>query len=87
VRYYRGALMLEPSDMDALGGTVRALVERGAVANAKENLSKMKTLCRGECPQIAELGGLIERKATAQAALSATDAAPAPSPEKLAQQP
>lgn len=87
VRYYRGALMLEPSDMDALGGTVRALVERGAVANARENLSKMKTLCRGECPQVAELGSLIERKATAQAALSAKEVAPTPTPEKLAQQP
>lgn len=76
VRYYEGALTLEPSDMAALGGTVKALADRGAVASARENLSKMKTLCRGDCPQIAELNDLIERKATAQASLSTKDAAP-----------
>lgn len=70
VRYYKGALTLEPADMAALGGTVQALAERGALTNARENLSKMKTLCRGECPQITELGAMIERKAIAQAALS-----------------
>tara|TARA_R110000782_G_scaffold78276_5_gene155170 strand:- start:52331 stop:52855 length:525 start_codon:yes stop_codon:yes gene_type:complete len=87
VRYYQGALVLEPTDMTALGGTVEALVDRGALASARENLSRMKTLCRGECPQIAQLSTLIERKATAQAALSAKDVAPAPDAKILAQQP
>ncbi len=85
VRFYRGALALEPADMAALSGTVNALVERGAFANARETLSRMKTLCRGDCPQIAKLDTLIEGKATAQAALSAKDGAP--DPKKLAQQP
>lgn len=62
VRFYNAALSLEPTDMAALGGTVRALAERGAIANAKENLSRMQTLCRGSCPQIAELGALIEKQ-------------------------
>lgn len=65
LRYYQGALTLEPTDMAALGGTVRALVERGALATARENLSRMKTLCRGDCPQIADLNGLVERAASA----------------------
>lgn len=87
VRYYKGALTLEPADMAALGGTVQALAERGALANARENLSKMKTLCRGECPQITELGAMIERKAIAQAALGDKGADGAPDPATIAQRP
>ena len=86
VRFYKGALALEPADMTALAGTVNALVERGALANARETLSRMKTLCRGDCPQIARLDTLIEGKATAQAALSAKGGTPADA-KKLAQQP
>lgn len=68
VRYYRGALALEPADMKALSGTVNALVDRGALANARQTLSRMKTLCRTDCGQIASLDSLIEKKALAQAA-------------------
>lgn len=77
LRYYDGALALEPTDMTALDGTVRALMDRGATAKARETLSRMQTLCRGTCPEIAELGALIEKKATAQAALDKKDV-PAP---------
>lgn len=87
VRFYHNALALEPTDMTALAGTVNALVERGALANARETLSRMKTLCRGDCPQIAKLDTLIEGKATAQAVLSAKDGAPGPDSKNLAQQP
>lgn len=64
--YYNAALRLEPTDMAALGGTVRALAERGAIANARENLSRMRTLCRGSCPEIAQLGTLIDRQVAVQ---------------------
>ena len=84
LRYYNGALTIEPTDMAALGGTVRALVERGAIVTAKENLARMKTLCRGACPQTAELDALIARGAPAQAAVTAKDVAP---PKALAGQP
>ncbi|MGE4431579.1 MAG: tetratricopeptide repeat protein [Sphingobium sp.] len=67
VRYYKGALALDPADMTALAGTVNALVERGALANARETLSRMKTLCRTDCGTIAKLDTLIENKAIAQA--------------------
>jgi len=67
VRYYKGALALDPADMTALAGTVNALVERGALANARETLSRMKTLCRTDCGEVAKLGTLIENKAIAQA--------------------
>ena len=75
VRFYNAALSLEPTDMAALGGTVRALAERGAIANAKENLSRMQTLCRGSCPQIAELGALIEKQAAVYNVQKAKDLA------------
>lgn len=75
LRYYDGALALEPTDMTALDGTVRALVDRGATAKAKETLSRMQTLCRGNCPDITELSALIEKKATVQASLDSKDVA------------
>lgn len=82
VRYYKGALALDPADMTALSGTVNALVERGALANARETLSRMKTLCRTDCGNIAKLDTLIENKAIAQAQTTP------PAPEKtIAQQP
>ena len=84
LRYYNGALTIEPTDMAALGGTVRALVERGAIVTAKENLARMKTLCRGACPQTTELDALIARGAPAQAAVTAKDVTP---PKALAGQP
>lgn len=84
--YYQGALTLEPTDMAALGGTVRALVERGALATARENLSRMKTLCRGDCPQIADLTGLVERAASAPPA-APKDVAAATDPKALTKQP
>ena len=75
VCFYNAALRLEPTDMAALGGTVRALADRGAIANARENLSRMQTLCRGSCPQIAELSMLIEKQATEQGTQKAKDLA------------
>ncbi len=88
IRYYNGALALEPTDMAAMGGTVRALAERGAIANARETLAKMKGICRADCSELPELAAVIDRKATAQASLSANDATPpAPDAKTLAQRP
>jgi len=77
VGYYNAALRLEPTDMSALGGTVRALAERGAIANARENLSRMQTLCRGSCPELAELGKLIDQQVAMQDARKVKDLAAA----------
>jgi len=67
VRFYKNALALDPADMTALAGTVNALVDRGALANARETLSRMKTLCRTDCGEVAKLNTLIDNKAIAQA--------------------
>lgn len=91
IGFYNAALRLEPADMAALGGTVQALAERGAIANARENLSRMQTLCRGSCPEIAELGTMIERQVALQSAqklkdlAAVTNVAAVPSPAPSAQ--
>ncbi len=83
VRFYKSALSLDPADMTALAGTVNALVDRGAFANARETLSRMKTLCRTDCSEIAKLNALIDNKAIAQAQTTL----PGPVTKPNAQQP
>ncbi|WP_315765137.1 hypothetical protein [Sphingomonas sp. Y38-1Y] len=45
IRFYREALTIEPNDPAALAGQGQALVDKGAVSKARENLAKIKTLC------------------------------------------
>ena len=61
IRLYREALMLEPSDRGALAGQGEALVAKGAMAQARENLAKLKTLCKGACPEVTTLAGAIAK--------------------------
>lgn len=71
IRLYREALNLEPGDRTALAGQGNALVMKGAMAQARENLSKLKTLCKGACPEATTLAAAIAKGppvTTAQAA-------------------
>lgn len=61
IRLYREALMLEPNDRAALKGQGEALVAKGAVAQAKENLAKLRTLCKGACPEATTLAAVIAK--------------------------
>jgi Tfp pilus assembly protein PilF len=61
IRLYREALLLEPADRAALKGQGEALVAKGAVVRAKENLAKLKTLCRGTCPEAISLAATIAK--------------------------
>ena len=45
IRLYREALLLEPNDVNALKGQGEALVAKGAVSRAKENLARVRALC------------------------------------------
>ncbi len=70
IRLYREALLLEPNDVDALRGQGEALVRKGAVNRARDNLVKLRTLCRGACPEATQLAATIAKGppiATAQA--------------------
>lgn len=74
---YREALLLDPQDVTAITGQGQAMVEKGALAKAKENLARARDLCKGECPQIAKLDAAIA-KGVPPTVLSAKDVTPAP---------
>ena len=64
IRFTRKALALEPNDRDALAVQGEAMVELGAVAKARENLTKLQKLCPGGCPEVAQLSAAITRGPT-----------------------
>ncbi len=61
IRLYREALALEPNDVAALQGQGEALVAKGAVSVAKENLAKIRTLCKAGCVAANELAAVIAK--------------------------
>jgi Tfp pilus assembly protein PilF len=61
IRLYREALLLEPNDVAALAGQGEALVAKGAVARARQNLARVKALCKGPCPQATTLAAAIAK--------------------------
>lgn len=60
IRFYREALTLEPNDQVALRGQGEAMVQKGAVERAKENLARLKTLC-GNCAEATQLAAAIAK--------------------------
>jgi Tfp pilus assembly protein PilF len=61
IRLYREALALEPTDVDALSGQGEAMVQKGAVERAKENLTKIRALCKAECAPAMTLAAAIAK--------------------------
>lgn len=61
IRLYSEALALEPNDLTALAGQGEAMVLRGAVERAKQNLAKIKSVCKANCPQAQTLAGVIAK--------------------------
>ena len=61
IKFYFEALKLEPNDVAALAGQGEALVQRGAVERAKQNLERIKTLCTAPCPQATQLAAVIAK--------------------------
>ena len=62
------ALLIDPNDTDAIAVQGEAMVEMGATARAQANLQKLQAICKGGCPQIAQLSGAISRGPTVAAA-------------------
>lgn len=79
IRFYREALELEPNDVAALAGQGDALVQKGAVTKARENLAKLKRVCTAACPEEARLAAVIE-KGPPPAVLSAQASSKVPAP-------
>lgn len=81
IRLYREALLLEPNDLVALRGQGEAMVSKGAVAKARENLAKIRSLCANQCSEASALAAVITRgppvTATAQQSAAPGTAKPA----------
>jgi Tfp pilus assembly protein PilF len=77
IRYYREALLIEPNDVEALAGQGQAMVQKGAVTKARENLARIKQLCATACREQEQLAMTIER-GTAAPVISAQAVQPKP---------
>lgn len=77
IRLYREALLLDPTDVSALVGQGEAMVEKGAVAKARENLAQAQKICADNCAPLGKLAAAIQKGAP-PTVLSAKDAIPAP---------
>jgi tetratricopeptide (TPR) repeat protein len=75
IRFYREALLLDPTDLKALAGQGESMVDKGAVEKAKENLAKIKNICRSACREVTMLAAAIE-KGNTTTQLTAKDVAP-----------
>lgn len=76
IRYYKDALLLEPNDIGALAGEGDALVQRGAVDRAKDNLARIKTLCKGDCTAATTLAAAIAKGPPPLVQTAASDKVP-----------
>jgi tetratricopeptide (TPR) repeat protein len=81
VKFYGEALQLEPNDVEALAGQGEALVQRGAVDRAKANLARIRTLCKGACPQAQTLAAAIAKGPPAEVLASQKPDQGAPKPD------
>ena len=77
IRFYREALLIEPNDVAALAGQGDALVQKGAVAKARENLARIKQLCVTACAEQDKLAAAIA-KGPAAPVISAQAVQPKP---------
>jgi Tfp pilus assembly protein PilF len=88
IRFYREALELEPNDVTALAGQGDALVQKGAVTKARENLAMVKRLCTGACPEESRLAAAIDKgPPPAELSALATNKVPAPGEEQKTRTP
>ena len=61
IRLYREALQLDPNDLAALSGQGQALVQKGAVNRARDNLTRLRTLCHAGCTEATQLAAAIAK--------------------------
>lgn len=79
IRFYREALLLDPSDVRVLAGQGEAMAQKGAIEKARENLAKVKSLCgTGGCAEVQMLAAAIDRGAIAPKVLTAREVTPKP---------
>jgi hypothetical protein len=80
IRFYREALTIEPNDVAALRGQGEAMVQKGALGRARENLAKIRTLCgkEAECAAATTLAAAIAKGPPVTATAQQTVVPPPP---------
>ena len=61
IHFYREAQERDPENLAAITGEGEALVEKGALSAARENLSRLQTLCGETCVETVQLAAAIDR--------------------------
>lgn len=88
IRFYREALELEPNDVAALAEQGDALVQKGAVTKARENLAKLKAICTKGCAEATQLAAVIEKgPPPAVQSAQASNKVPLPGAEQATRKP
>ena len=59
IHYYREARKRDPDNLAAISGEGEALVEKGALTAARENLAELASLCGNECSETIQLAEAI----------------------------
>lgn len=83
IQLYKEALLLDPTDVVALAGQGEAMVEKGAIARAKEVLAQAQALCKADCAPVTKLSAAIQKGPPA-VAMTSQDKVPAPAGAKPA---
>ena len=61
IHFYREAQERDPDNLAAITGEGEALVEKGALTAARENLDRLESLCGATCVQTIQLAAAIDR--------------------------
>lgn len=77
IHYYRQFLAQAGDNITALEGQGEALVAKGALVKAEENLAKIKALCPAVCAEQTALNTAIEKAKSAPPAGAVGEATPA----------
>ena len=60
IHYYREAQERDPENLAAISGEGEALVEKGALSAARENLAELQSLCGDGCAETQQLAAAIQ---------------------------
>lgn len=82
IRFYGEALKLDPNDRAALRGQGEAMVAKGAMTRAKDNLAKIKTICKTDCAEATALAATIAKGPPPTPTPVAASVAPGEGPAK-----
>ncbi len=61
IRFYKEALEIDPNDQTALAEQAGAMLAKGAIDQAKNNLARLKMLCTSNCFEADKLAMVINK--------------------------